>query len=326
MSSITLVETRLPLAPEQELKISPMDLATLIAEFIALGEFSANTVIAYKDDLGRFWDFSQGDLSDRCLMAFKVRVIMNDHTGQPRKPRSANRMLSSTKQFLDYLVHRRILATNIYANKFTGKGKKVDKTDSPYVALTDLEVRMMLDHTLVLGASAKRNDQMIVASSQRLSLVLGFYMGLRATEICSIRYESMQDGLLKVKGKGNKTRTLPITETVLNEINAHITLMATVGVTIEPKRHLIETRESQGHMPDSATVWRWFTGIARACGIEKHVSPHSARATAITKALDGGVGIRDVAIFAGHSDVNTTSIYDKRRGEAAQKTVEAIRY
>lgn len=326
MNTITLVETKLPSAPEQEIKISPMDLATLIAEFIALGEFSQNTIIAYKDDLGRFWDFSQGDLSDRCLLAFKVKRIMNDEMGCPRKPRSANRMLSSTRSFLDYLVHRRILATNIYANRFTGKGKKVDKTDSPYVALTDNEVRAMLDHTLVLAASATRNDQMIVASSQRLSLVLGFYMGLRATEICSIRYESISNGVLKIVGKGNKTRVLPITETVLNEINAHMTVLATIGATPEPKRHLIETRESQGHMPDSATVWRWFTGIAKACGIQKHVSPHSARATAITKALDSGVGIRDVAIFAGHSDVNTTSIYDKRRNEAAQKTVDAIRY
>lgn len=313
-NSLEILDDKFELAPEQSVRMHPMTLATLIAQFLALTEFSPATRECYKGDLKKLWDFTKGDLSDTSLMRFKAEVI-DDKT---LSSRTANRLLVSTRRFLDYLIHLRIMQTNAYANKFMGKGKKVDKHDSPYVALNDAEVRKMIDYP---------DRSTFLGSSQRISLVLGFYLGLRVSEICGIRYDSISnDGVLTVHGKGNKTRTIPLTETLLNEINDHIALMALKGGDAYPERHLVETRESQGRMADTCTVWRWFTSIAKSVGIEKKFTPHSARATAITKALDSGVGIRDVAILAGHSSVDTTSIYDKRRGEAAKKTVQAIKY
>ena len=62
------------------------------------------------------------------------------------------------------------------------------------------------------------------------------------------------------------------------------------------------------------TVYRIIEKYAKACGINKKVSPHSCRATAISHLLDTQkTPIRDVAIFAGHSKITTTERYDKRR-------------
>lgn len=320
--SITIIEQKLELFGEQKIQLEPITLATLITEFIALGEFSVNTRDAYTNDLKKLWNFTQGNLSDGKLLEFKHFVIMHDD-GEPRAPRSANRMLASTRRFLDYLVHRRIISSNIYANSFTGKGKRVDKQDSPYVALTDAEVRLMLDHR----DPNDRQDSALIASSKRMAFMLGFYLGLRVSEICMIRYKDITSDSIRIVGKGNKARNLPLSETLLNAINEHLLLVATLGATPSPEHYLVQSRESGGVSPaNRSTVWRWFTSTASDVGITKHFSPHSARATAITKALEGGAGIRDVAAMAGHSNIDTTSIYDKRREEGQKRALGAIKY
>jgi integrase/recombinase XerD len=330
-NEIKLVESTIKLAPEQSVQITAIDLATLIAEFITFSEFSDNTREAYKQDLQKLWDFTQGDISDSRLISFKVKRIMNDENGAPRPARSANRILSSTRSFLDYLVHRRILQTNIFANKYTGKGKKIDKTDSPYVALNDAEVRLMLDHP---------DRSTYLGSCQRLALVLGFYFGLRASEIVGLRFSDIVDMNsptgkgLRIMGKGSKTRILPLDESLMGEIHSYVDMLSRHIGTPDRSRYILTSTagfhsdipREDGAQVNRATVWRWFTQTAKACGIEKHFSPHSARATAITTALENGVSIRDVANLAGHSSVDTTSIYDKRRGEASLRAVRGIKY
>ena len=65
---------------------------------------------------------------------------------------------------------------------------------------------------------------------------------------------------------------------------------------------------------DGSTIYRVIEKYAKKCGINKKVSPHSCRATAISHLLDTQkTPIRDVAIFAGHSKITTTERYDKRR-------------
>lgn len=71
---------------------------------------------------------------------------------------------------------------------------------------------------------------------------------------------------------------------------------------------------------DGSTVYRIIRKYAAHCGINKNVSPHSCRATVISHLLDTAqTPIRDVAIFAGHSNITTTERYDKRR-EALDKS------
>lgn len=308
----------------QQTQLPPEVLAFLIAEFIAIkvAPGSNNTRLAYTEDLRKFGEFTMGDLSDRKLLAYKLKVIDQDRDGNPRAARTANRMLSTTRRFLRFLQEKRILAHNYFD---LIDGQRVDKYNSPYVALTDLQVKEMLD-------APDRNT--FLGQSQRLALVMGFYLGLRREEMCKIRYCDLQDGVLTVHGKGKKVRVMRLPDTVLAEFNGYIMFMATTLGTPDQKRFLLESRESHGHGVNPSTIWRWYKSIASMCGINhealrdigKKVSPHSARATAITKALDSGMGIRDVASLAGHEDVNTTAIYDKRRGAVSERVIGAIKY
>lgn len=308
----------------QETKLPGEVLTFLIAEFIAIKvrPDSKNTRNAYLEDLRKFGDFTMGDLSDRKLLAYKLKVIDQDKNGASRAARTANRMLSVTRRFIRFLQEKRVVAHNYYD---LIDGQRVDKSDSPYVALTDAQVRLMMD-------TPDRNTAL--GASQRLALVLGFYVGLRCNEICDLRFQDVSDGVLTVRGKGRKVRRIGMPETLINEFNSYLMFIATTMGTPDPKRHLIQSRESDGHKIAPSTIWRWYKSISTACGVDhealrsvgKKVSTHSARATAITKALDSGVGIRDVANLAGHASIETTAIYDKRRNETKSETVAAIRY
>lgn len=311
-----MMKLQAPKVTAPETTIPPEVLTFLMAEFIAIKvrAGSHNTRLAYMNDLRRLGDFTMGDLSNRKLLAFKLKVIDHDEQGNARALRSANRILSTCRKFLRFLCEKQVLATNYLE---LVDGHSIDKHDSPYIALSDAEVRSMIDYP---------NRDTVLGASQRLALVLGFYLGLRCSEITSIKYGDIDNGILSVNGKGRKVRRIPLSETLLNELYAYIDMTSIKGATPDPKRHLIESRESGGHKIASSTVWRWYTSIARACGIEKHFSPHSARATAITKALDSGVGIRDVSNLAGHVSIETTAIYDKRRGEASRVVVASIKY
>jgi integrase/recombinase XerD len=304
----------------QTFSLHPQVLAFLMGEFLAIKvkPGATNTREAYASDLRQLGDFTGGDLSDIMLIKFLQKVVYVDKSGQPRAIRTQKRMVSTCRKFLRFLQEKGILARNYFD---LIKLDSTDKGASPYIALSDIQVRNMIESY----------DK---GTSQRLSLVLSFYLGLRCTEICSIRYCDIDGDVLTVHGKGRKVRRLALSETVLNELHAHYMQTAMGIVTPAPKRHLIESKESEGAMVDSSTVWRWFKRAAESAGIDikalrdagKTVSPHTARATCITKALSAGIGIRDVAVMAGHESVETTMIYDKRREEAKMETMVAIRY
>lgn len=285
-------------------------LGDFIYEFCQ-AKLNKNTRKAYTQDLRSFGEFTKGSLTDHSLMAFRNFVI------EAYAPRTANRMLITTRNFLDFLIYKRVIVSNYLLQL---DNPKVDRYDSPYVALTDSEVRRMID-------TPDRNT--LIGASQRLSLIFGFYLGLRASEIASLKHMDLCDGRLTITGKGSQKRIIPLPDIVLEEIRAYTdmtTLIAGHPQSAGDPILLSEKSAKTMRHIDRATVWRWFVSVAKLAGIKKKVSTHCGRATAITKALDEGASIRDVSILAGHKSIETTAIYDKRRGEASMNTVLKIRY
>lgn len=331
--------TRMTPAPSEKLLFTPAEFTVLTMEFMCMKSQVETTRAAWRSDLNAMFEFCSlrkvggeilVDLRDESLMRLKVKVIDN------RAPRSSNRMLCTLKKFIKFLIVDKKLMNHNYLA--TIEGHKVDTQDSPYIALTDAEVIAMINQP---------DQRTFDGASRRMAMVLSFYLGLRCAEICSIRHNSIQDGKLTIKGKGSRVRTIPLSETLLVEIENY--QVASLGYWGELSAHdpLITTKEANGgkgfgtslvqsnetslgrlgkNMVDKSTIWRWFKAIAKECGITKKISPHCARATAITKALNNGVSLREVSILAGHKSIETTVIYDKRRGEAAKVAVDGIKY
>lgn len=138
-------------------------------------------------------------------------------------------------------------------------------------------------------------------------LVLMGLLGLRVSEACAVQIEDLghERGhrTLTVTGKGGRVDTIPLPPPVFRAVDA-----CAAARTEGP---LLYSRA--GTPLDRYAATRIVKRICKRAGIHKRVSPHSFRHSAVTAALDAGVPIRDVQLFARHADPKTTVRYDRHR-------------
>ena len=284
-----------------EIKLHLSELTMAAEAYLKLNEakFSPTTLATYKGTLEYLISFTQGDLSSGKLLAL-TKKLDDDFS-----PRTANKYLASYRSFFSFLKKHHIVPSNYFEDI---KGHRVDKRDSPYIALKDHEVRSLIEASAQLGPN------------QELAIYLSFSLGLRVAEVTNIKVNDFDGETLVITGKGNKKRYLGLSSSAIDLLNRYVK-------THRPQGHLVQSQESNGSRVANSTVWRWFKTCAQIAKIDPDkVTCHVARATAITKALDAGESIRDVANFVGHSSTDTTMIYDSKRGIGSKKVAKAIRY
>lgn len=296
------MNTPLPIITRND--ITMRSLGSLVDQYLKLrADASPNTTSAIKGDLTKLINhltMSDDSITIETCYNFKL-AITADYS-----PRTVARILSSCRDFFGYLLDSQIIQSNPFTAKIM-RGPKIDRYQGPYVALTDSEVRSLL-------------GVYYVGTPQYLALYLSFTLGLRVSELVSIRFKDINNGVLTVRGKGNKVRHIAMPDTMQGLIDGY--------KNESSNGYLVRSEKCTSNTPTNrSTVWRWFQSAAKTAGIDPdRVCPHGARATQITKGLDSGLDIRTVANMAGHSDVGTTMIYDKKRGSVSKDTVSAIKY
>ncbi len=150
-----------------------------------------------------------------------------------------------------------------------------------------------------------------------LAVLLGLYQALRREEIATLRWEDfdvVQQGWVRILGKGSKTRTIPLHPTVM-------TALAGVDRTSE---WMFVGRS--GHRPVCpATIWQWTRELAEIAGVDE-VHTHWLRHTALATQNDATGDLRTVQAFAGHSNPQTTAGYTRASKTRMQVAVLAIDY
>lgn len=164
---------------------------------------------------------------------------------------------------------------------------------------------------LLARAAAARSDR------KGLAVVLGLYQGLRRAEIAALEWRHLSaDGWLKVMGKGDIERTMPLHPVALVKLEAASTR----------RRHSrwIFPGRWEDHV-NPTTIWVWTREVARAAGIGD-VATHVLRHTALATANDATGNLRAVQALAGHARPETTSIYTRASAKALVEAVMSISY
>lgn len=127
--------------------------------------------------------------------------------------------------------------------------------------------------------------------------------GLRITEAVTLPVTAVDSKrmVLRVIGKRNKERLLPLTESILE-------MLREVWKTHRSNRWLFPSRRTVTHLPD-ATARLAFKKARNACGFNDQFRPHSLRHSFATHMLERGVDIRIIQILLGHSSIRSTEIY-----------------
>jgi len=203
-----------------------------------------------------------------------------------------------------------VVALKIFFRFATGQGLvSKDPTDSlvlPRIerylpeTLNELQIEQLLD-----GVDAKAP----LGLRDRAMLELLYASGLRISELANARLENLNldDGVVRVTGKGNKTRLVPVGRKACAAIAAYL----------EQERPRLVKRRSgsevflsaRGGRLTTVRIWQIVKAVARRSGLEANVYPHLLRHSFATHLLGNGADLRIIQEMLGHADISTTQVY-----------------
>ena len=262
---------------------------------------SENTLIAYRTDLKKFalWlKKSTGTLSDQTLLCVSRDTIVSylaELEKQTSSSRSRARLLSSLRRFYAFLVREKKIETDPVALVDSPKlGRSLPKTLSE----KDVESLLMApDISQALGMRDRALFEMLYAT------------GLRVSELvtCQVNQINLQQGIVRVTGKGNKERLVPLGEEAVNWIEKYLLNSRTELLKGQVTDALFVTKRGGGMTRQA--FWYLIKRYAVQAGIQSTISPHTLRHAFATHLLNHGADLRVVQMLLGHSDLSTTQIY-----------------
>lgn len=307
----------------QEASEKKSDIQDFITEFL-VQFLSEDTKTAYIKDLKFFFDFlKSGNVSishPSEIKSYHFQLYRDHLMERGLASATINRRLVCIRSFIKWAVASRLMDHNPLD---TIKLPKV-QTESPTVAFDDEEVMRMIN-----APDTKTHK----GRTHRLIMVLLFNLGLRRSELINIKlFQLFQDrghNVLRIHGKGDKVRLVPLNQNVFKEIQDYIASVRALVSGFDGEDYLLQTTiDKKNDRPmDGSTIYRVIERYALGLGINKAVSPHSCRATVISHLLDTQLTpIRDVATFAGHANITTTERYDKRRKNLDKSAAYEVDY
>lgn len=241
----------------------------------------------------------------------------------------------SAAHLSDFLSHRKragLAAASIKADAIALRiffrfhvGRKTISRD-PAEFLTTPRIERYLPDTLNvpdierLLAAVGESDPF--APRNRAMLELLYASGLRISELCNARLENidLEEGWIRVTGKGNKTRIVPVGGRAREAIARYLAVER--PRLVRPKTGAEIFLSNNGRKLTRARVWQILKEYARLAGLDANVYPHLLRHSFATHLLSNGADLRVIQEMLGHADISTTEIYthvDQRRLRAVHK-------
>ena len=256
---------------------------------------SKNTLSSYRLDISAFDNW----LGSRSLEEVDKAILLDYLSFRLKRgysSRSTARTLSSLRAFYSFLVKTSIVLNNPTA-----------KIDSP-----------KLGHSLPKVLSEKDIDKLIhspdtkepLGLRDRAMLELLYSSGLRVSELIKLEIINLnlRQGVVRIMGKGEKERLVPIGEEAMEWINKYLNSSREVLLGKESKdQHLFVTKRGKGMTRQA--FWYRIKKYALRSGIDKSLSPHTLRHAFATHLLNHGADLRTVQLLLGHTSLSTTQIY-----------------
>ena len=266
-------------------------------QYLALEGKSPHTIRGYRIDLEQFERFVTehfGIVDPAQLGTIHIRAFLKWLAEQPDCNRTLSRKTAALNSWFKYLKLQGVRSDNPMRKI---RNPKFEKKLPKFFSLEELETLFRIpDQTSDVGI---RN---------RAIFELLYSCGLRLMELCKLSLTDIdyQKGLLKVWGKGNKERIVPIGKPALDAIRDYLPIRAKLAGTKSSNR-LFLTYHGKDFDTNQLNVilMRYINLIAR----EKGYSPHAIRHSFATHLLSRGADLRAIQELLGHANLSTTEIY-----------------
>lgn len=258
---------------------------------------SLNTIKSYTQDLNHFFKWIHQRYEPPHLISMLTSTDLKDYERQLKSdesiaPTTVNRRLVSLMKWSEFLLTSGSTSVNLSNNI---KIKKIQKQNN-IRWLTRKEVGKLL-HAIELTKQQSYKKGML----HQMIVYLAVNLGLRVQEICNVRIMDVDTKreILRINGKGNKHRVVPMTE------NTKEAIVKWLEERDQESDFLLMSSKSKHITPRA--VQHIFKKYSNQLGIE--ITPHSLRHTYCKQLAQNGVDIQSIAELAGHSSIETTRVY-----------------
>ena len=268
-----------------------------------------NSVKAYLRDLNKIANyFENEELGPLQLNLFRLEKCLRDLQNHGLSTRSQARLISSLRAFYKYLILEDYIDQNPAELL---EGPKLDQKLPEY--LEEEEVSAMIDSIDRSKPEGMRN----VAIFETL-----YACGLRVSELVGLRISDLffKEDLIRVVGKGNKERLVPINSLAQKMIELYRQEVR-VHLPVKKGSEDILFLNRRGSALSRAMIFNLVKDAASAAGIRKTISPHTFRHSFATHLVKHGADLRAVREMLGHESITTTEIYTHLSQQQLRETI-----
>ncbi len=258
---------------------------------------SANTREAYLHDVGGFVAYLHDEglaLGDVTLdVLHRYSFALHD---LGISPRSIARMHSALRSFFRFLVLDGYLESD-----------PAELLESPKIGKHLPTVLTLEEVDAVIAAIDLSQPH---GHRDRAMIEMLYSCGLRVSELCSLKMSDLylEEGFLRVTGKGNKQRLVPISPRAIKELELWFAERRMLTPKPGEEDYVFISHQRRKHL-SRITVFHNIKEYCAMAGITKTISPHTFRHTFATHLLEGGANLRAIQAMLGHESISTTEIY-----------------
>lgn len=263
---------------------------------------SKNSVVNYELDVEKlinYLDTNSINVSPITIDHEQVQAFIYDASKQ-LNARSQSRLISGLRSFFNYLVFEDYRKTN-----------PLDQIESPKIGrkLPDTLSIDDIDNLISAIDLTKEYNGVRIGERNRAILETLYSCGLRVSELTNLKISDLffDEGFIKVTGKGDKQRFVPIglnTQKYIGiwkDIRTHITILPEYKDTL--------FLNNRGKQLTRAMIFTIIKDLAKAIHLNKVISPHTFRHSFATHLLENGADLRAIQLMLGHESITTTEIY-----------------
>lgn len=260
-------------------------------------QLSDNTIEAYLSDLYQYEKFLHEYENIESVEDIRREDIVKYIQSLKRKnlsKSSISRKVIAIKEF------HKFLKKGNYVKEDNSKLIETPKHDKP------LPTVLSIDEVNKMITSIDGNEPLDLRNRAMMELL--YACGLRISELLSLRLKNIHflEKYLDIIGKGNKERQVPIGEMALQALRKYIENARSELMTVKSDLLFFNYK---GEEMSRQGFFKYIKKLAKDCGIEKEISPHTIRHSFATHLLEGGTDLRIVQELLGHEDISTTQIY-----------------
>lgn len=257
---------------------------------------SSNTVDAYLRDLDKLVTFIKAENIE--MLDVKLENL-ETFSASLRDlgicPRSQARILSGIRSFFHFLI------LEDYLEADPSELLEAPQTGFQLPEILTLEEIDNLIESIDLSTREGQRNRAILETL--------YSCGLRVSELCNLKISNLylEEGFIKVEGKGSKQRLVPISPRAIRELQLYFIDRNTMDILPGYEDYLFISK--RGKNISRIMVFHIIKTLSQSIGLTKNISPHTFRHSFATHLLEGGANLRAIQCMLGHESIGTTEIY-----------------